>query len=240
MSRLKKESEIRLYKESNHLSSDDERAIFEAIKVFEDAGHSGFSASCIPSMAKALLKTDNKELLLLGNDEYGNMIRKNVNEAYNTIKTFSNNEIDYNLEKNFDLAVKLFLHIPLTKLTFEEFEWNGNQNNRLSSVFRRDNGEIEYLRDVILEEECVDEHGEIKINTFTSNSKLFFTEDNKIFFLDLGKISLNIPKYLKQDSVVPESISVKGINYLNGFFVESFYIDKILKYYDGKKVLWFQ
>lgn len=203
----KEVSEERIYKYRNlvmisHLVLNKGYSIKRAIILFRvflhsyymvcKEGHSGYSVKYVVHFLRTCVKK-NTPCPMVDNDEYGNLIRKGVNELFNTIKLYKES---YNLSKQdiqellhiLDMVIKNepLVAVSLTPHNFGSLEHCGDKDNRqhreISSLFtdRIAPRQVTYLFAVVFKHKYTNSEGEQHDSVYTGNTCLFKGSDIRI------------------------------------------------------------
>lgn len=128
---------------------------------------------------------------------------------------------------------KLLRFEPLTKLTFKDEEFNGNQNTRLSSVFKEPNGKYHYLDSYSIRENyqiAIDNHKVMSVNDVRKN-EITFSGPFPLVIMNDGRTIAKVSHVHIKDTQTfdwNKKYIINSVSIHNGDWWESFTSDDFL------------
>lgn len=242
---------LKMYTDFNNVAFDSKfrYLLFQLVQLVNNEGHSGYSIHYVYPFFKATIK-DMKPLKMLEDDEYGNMIRENVNKCFEIYKEY----IDKNTISKKEIETLLFLfkglilHEPLIPINFRNKKYysdvNGEsyQNKLLYSIFiDKKIGKPHYQEAIIFFRKYKDENGKTQRDTFTTGG-IAISEGNKLTVSSSAYIKQKAydNEFKKTGTVVPKRFYIEVVRDKNDddYIKNISDLKKVKKYYNLRYRVW--
>lgn len=235
------------------LSDEFIKLLFDTTFIIHDSGPSGFSINYVYPFFEKTIK-DMKPLEMLKDDEYGNMIREDVNNCFKLYKDYVEtpaaiDEDVLDVKEFLFLFKSIIMHYPLIPINFRDksgysndIDANYYQHKSLYSVIiDKEIGKPHYNEAIVFFEKYKDEEGKMQRSVFTAGG-VAISKGNKLCISSSAYIKQKeyIHRFLKTGNTVPPIFYIEVVKDENGneYIKNINDLKKVKKFYNLRYRVW--